>query len=220
VIEDHVRPDTEWSRQIIEAHQSGYAAIGGAIENGIDRVINWAAYFSDVGRYHNPLPEGESAYASVVNISYKRSCLENIRAVWHDRFGETAVHWALMAQRKKLALSPNIIVWQHRETLRFGKSAREFFQWGRSYGGTRGKLVGRVKRLIYAAMAPAIPAVLLMRSARDVRSKGRLMGPWLKSMPLGMVLTGAWCCGELAGYLVGEVKPKPKSTAREFRAAG
>jgi len=128
--------------------------------------------------------------------------------------------WCYFLSRKKLALSPHIIVWQHRENLRFGKSAREFFNWGRSYGSTRGKLVGPVKRLIYSAMAPAIPVVLLLRSARDVQAKGRLMGAWLKSLPLGIALTGAWCCGELTGYLAGEVKPKPKSTVRESRAAG
>jgi hypothetical protein len=181
--------------------------------------MNWAAYFSDIGRYHNPLPPGESAYASVVNVSYKRAALETIRTVWQDRFNEASVHWALTAQRKKLALSPHIVVWQHRENLRFGKSMREFFNWGRSYGGTRAKLVGPVKRLIYAALAPAIPAVLLLRNARDVRSKGRLTGVWLKSLPLGMTLTGAWCCGELTGYLAGEVKQKPKPTLRESQAA-
>ena len=219
VIEDHVRPDTEWARQIAEAHRRGYAAIGGAIENGVDRMMNWAAYFSDIGRYHNPLPAGESAYASVVNVSYKRADLETIRAVWQERFNETSVHWALTAQRKKLALSPDIIVWQHRENLRFGKSAREFFNWGRSYGGTRAKLAGPVKRLIYAAMAPAIPFVLLLRNARDVRSKGRLTGVWLKSLPLSMALTGAWCCGELTGYLAGEVKPAWPKPVRESQAA-
>jgi hypothetical protein len=220
VIEDHVQPDMEWARQIAEAHRSGYAAIGGAIENGVDRMMNWAAYFSDIGRYHNPLPGGESAYASVVNVSYKRADLETVRAVWQERFSETSVHWALTAQHKKLALSPNIVVWQYRENLRFGKSAHEFFNWGRSYGGTRARLVGPVKRLIYAAMAPAIPAVLLLRNARDVRSKGRLTRVWLKSLPLGMALTVAWCCGELTGYLAGEVKPAwPKVAVRESEAA-
>ena len=206
VIEDHVRPDPDWSARIIEAHREHHAAIGGAIENGVDRVINWAAYFSDLGRYHNPLPDAPSAYASVVNVSYRRADLESVRSVWERRFNETSVHWALQAQGRKLRLCPRIIVRQHRGQLHFGELAREFFTWGRSYGSTRGALSGSVKRLIYAAMAPVIPGVLVLRNAADIFRKRRLIGAWIKSLPASVALTLAWSCGEFTGYVAGPVR--------------
>ncbi len=32
-----------------QAPRTGYAAIGGAIENGINRPLNWAVYYCDFG---------------------------------------------------------------------------------------------------------------------------------------------------------------------------
>ena len=45
---------------MVVAHREYYAAIGGAIENGVDRPLNWAVYYSDFGRYQNPFQSGES----------------------------------------------------------------------------------------------------------------------------------------------------------------
>jgi hypothetical protein len=204
VIEDHVRPDADWSARILEDHREPYAAVGGAIENGTDCLLNWAAYFVDLGRYHNPVPTGESGYASVVNVSYKRPALENIRHVWRQRFSETAVHTALMACGEKLALSGAVIVRQYRDEVTFGSCCRDFLTWGRSYGSTRARLAGPARRLVYACLSPLVPAILLLRTAADVVQKRRLLAAWLKSLPVAAALTIAWSLGEFTGYLAGE----------------
>jgi hypothetical protein len=204
VTEDHVRPDPDWSARLLEAHRESYAAIGGAIENGIDRLLNWATYFADLGRYHNPLPTGESGYASVVNVSYKRRSLESVRAVWKEQFSETAVHAALIASAERLGLSGAVIVRQYREGVRFDSSLRDFFTWGRSYGSIRASAGGPARRLAYACLSPLVPGVLLLRSALDVIKKRRLIVAWLKSLPVAAALTIAWSVGELVGYLAGE----------------
>jgi hypothetical protein len=218
VTEDHVRPDPDWSARILEAHQNGYAAVGGAIENSTDHLLNWATYFADLGRYHNPLPAGESGYASVVNVSYKREALKSIRAVWNERFSETAVHAALLASGEKLALSGAIIVRQYRDDVQFGSSLRDFFIWGRSYGSTRSRLAGTARRLMYVCLSPLIPAVLLLRSARDVFRKRRLVAAWLKSLPIALLLTLAWSAGELMGYVAGEASLLQQPHVRQTHA--
>lgn len=210
LLEDHVRPDPDWSAATLEAHREAYTAIGGAIENGVDRKLNWAVYFSDVGRYHNPLPAGESGYASVVNASYKRAGLWKIRAVWQRRFNETAVHAALLANGEKLALSGKIVVRQYWPEEMPISLLRQFFTWGRSYGSTRARLAGPGRRFLYACLSPLIPAVLLFRGGRDTARKGRLMAVWVKSLPASVVLTVAWSCGELTGYVAGQA-PAPRS---------
>ena len=50
LMEDHARPDDKFCASIIAAHRENYAAIGGAIENGVDRPLNWAVYFCDFGK--------------------------------------------------------------------------------------------------------------------------------------------------------------------------
>jgi len=204
VTEECCRPDRDWIDRMLKAHKANYAAIGGAIENGVDRLLNWATYFADLGRYQNPLPAGESGFASVVNVSYKRAALENIRNVWSRRFNETAVHAALMAHGEKLALAGDIVATQCRGDVRLGPSMREFYTWGRSYGSTRARLGGAVKRLVYAGLSPLIPAVLLLRSGSVALSRRRLAGQWLKSLPVSALLTFAWSAGELTGYVAGE----------------
>jgi hypothetical protein len=218
VIEDHVVPESIWAAEIRKAHRLTYAAVGGAIEKGPGSLMSWAAYFTDLGRYHNPLPAGDSNYASVVNISYKSAALQSVSAVWSRRFNETAVHAALLANNERLALAPAVMVTQQREDVPLGRSLHDFFTWGRSYGSTRARLAGGVRRLIYAGLSPLIPVILLSRSGKDTLRKGRLFSMWLKCLPLSTLLTVAWACGELTGYLAGEA-PVARTGARASQHA-
>jgi hypothetical protein len=200
LLEDHARADPRWCVQTVEAHWGDYAAVGGAIENGINRPLNWAVYFCDFGRYQNPLPEGDASRVSDANVAYKRSALEAIRPVWQDNFREIEVNAALMARGGRLALSPRMVVYQHRSDLRLAAAVRERFVWGRSYAIARGRAAGARGKL-YAAMVPALPAVLLLRMATGVIKKRRGLGAFLDALPLTAILTVSWSCGELAGYL-------------------
>jgi hypothetical protein len=204
MLEDHARPDAHWCAGMVQAHRrAAFAGIGGAIENGIDRALNWAVYFCDFGRYQNRLPEGETPFASDANITYKREALQAVRAVWQDIYQETAVNAALHGRGEKLGLTPRAVVYQHRTDLRFVGALRERFIWGRSYAATRGRLVGRARRAVYAALSPALPGILLWRMARNVIRKRRCVGAFFKALPLTTLLTAAWSLGELAGYVTG-----------------
>lgn len=204
LLEDHARPDPDWCAQVVAAHQqrfANYSAVGGAIENGIDRPLNWAVYFCDFGKYQNPVMEGDSRYASDANIAYKKSALQAIQSVWQDSFHETVVNAALLARGHKLALSPHIVVFQHRSDLRFGNALRERFVWGRSYAETRAQLSSKTKRFIYAALSPVLPLVLVSRMSMNAFKKGRHTGKFLEALPLVILLTFSWSCGEFIGYI-------------------
>jgi hypothetical protein len=201
LLEDHARADPYWCARVVEAHRRGYAAVGGAIENGIDRPLNWAVYFCDFSRYQNPLPEGESPIVSDANVAYKRTALESIRPIWQDIFREVEVNSALRSRGEKLALSPKIVVHQHRGDLRLAGALKERFIWGRSYAMARGGAAGGATRKRYAALVPALPAVLLLRMIATVMKKRRRLGVFLKALPLTAILTVSWSYGELVGYL-------------------
>jgi len=201
--EDHARPDPRWCARLLEAHRQTFAAVGGAIENEVDRPLNWAVYFCDFGRYQNPVSAGETAFASDVNVAYKRSALESVQQVWQESFCEPVVNAALAARGQKLALSPEIIVYQHRSGLRLAEALLERFIWGRSYGAARARLAGNARRLLYTLFSPALPALLLLRMAANVIRKGRCVGRFLTAFPLLVLLAVSWSCGELAGYVTG-----------------
>jgi hypothetical protein len=202
LIEDHGIPAPDWSARVDASLRRPFAAVGGAIENRVDRPLNWAVYFCDFMRYQNPVPEGESAFASDANIAYRRAALESIRPVWQEKFYEPAVNEALRSRGEIVALAPDVILYQHRQGLRFGSALRERFVWGRSYAAARGELAPR-RRLIWAVISPVLPALLLARMTAMAWKKRRTFAPFLKALPLTSTLLVSWALGELAGYVTG-----------------
>src|SRR5918993_2028936 len=183
LLEDYARPDPDWAANIVAAHRRSSAAVGGAIENGIDRPLNWAVYFCDFGEYQNPLPVGPTEFASDINTSYKRAALEAIRPVWNESFREIIVNGALIGRGEGLVLDPEIVVHHHRTDLRPSFALKERFIWGRSYAATRSMMISDLKRYLYAALSPGLPVVLLARMARTARSRGRHFPAFVRALP-------------------------------------
>ena len=201
LLEDHARPDPHWCAASVDAHKAGVAAMGGAIENDIDAPLNWAVYFCDFSRYQNPVPSGDSAFASDANTVYKRTELDAVRPLWQQRFQEVIVNGALRAAGKRVALSPEMIVYQHRAGLRLNDALAERFVWGRSYAVTRSAQLGRARRSIHALLSPVLPLVLMLRMTAIAWKRRRLFGKFVRSAPLVALLVLSWSAGECAGYL-------------------
>lgn len=202
-LEDNEAPDEYWCAHTLEAHREKYAGIGGAIENRIDRTLNWAVYYCDFGRYQNPIPPGDSVFASDANVSYKRAALESVRPVWEQGFNEVTVNAALMARGEKLALRPDIIAYQQRSNLCLGSALRERYVWGRSFGAVRCQIMGGLQRTVYAALSPWLPGIVALKMGSAVWKKRRNFGKFLKALPLIVLLLASWGFGELLGYLTG-----------------
>ena len=137
LMEDHGWPDPHWCARLVEEHRNGFAGVAGAMENGVDRPLNWAVYFCDFGKYQNPVAAGATALASDANVSYRRAALESIAPVWRDTFHEPSVNWALRSRGLELAISPEVVMYQHRHGLSLAGALRERFTWGRSYTASR-----------------------------------------------------------------------------------
>jgi hypothetical protein len=205
ILEDRGVPRPDWARRVVEHHaRLPHAAIGGAIENGYDRLLNWAVYFCDFGRYQAPFTPGPREYVSDVNICYKRRALEQTRDLWKERYHETTVHWALQRSGEALYLSPEFAVDQMRDDLTVGRLLGERVGWGRLFAYTRAREIPLARRLVLAALAPALPFVLFVRHLRARMEKGHSLGAFLRASPLVFLLLAGWCLGELIGYLTGE----------------
>jgi hypothetical protein len=223
LIEDHGIVSPDWAATLIEAHKRPCAAIGGAIENGIDQSLNWAVYFCDFLRYQNPLPDGDSFIASDANVTYKRTALESIRGVWKEIFHESAVNEALRTRGERITLAPKVVLYQHRLGLSLASAVKKRFVWGRSYAATRAGLVDTPKRIFWAVFSPALPPLMLTRMTLMAFQKRRTFGAFLQALPLTSVLIVGWSCGELVGYLTGRANaagtPAAAAIARGSHAA-
>ncbi len=221
LIEDHGAAAPDWAARLVEAHAGPFAAIGGAIENGIDAPLNWAVYYCDFLRYQNPLPEGDAALVSDANVSYKREDLEAVRPVWREIFHEASVTEALRGAGKRLGMAPRAIVDQRRLGLRMGMALRERFIWGRSYAATRARLADTPRRIFWAVFTPALPFLMLLRMTSMARQKRRTWAAFVKAFPYTAALSVAWSCGEFLGYVSGRAQsggaPAAEAIARGTR---
>lgn len=203
LLEDHGTPSPEWLGAVLDAHRDDHAAVGGAVENGVDRILNWAVYYCDFGRYQNPVPAGPAEFLSDSNTAYKREALESVREQWADAFHETAVNWELLRRGERLRLDPSMVVYQTRRTLRFGSALSERFVWGRSFAGTRCAEVSPAKRVVLAGLSFLLPAVLTWRIVSLALRKRRNLGRLALALPLIGVLQSIWATGEFVGYVTG-----------------
>ena len=201
LLEDYARPDINWSANVVAAHRQDCAAVGGAIENGIDRPLNWAVYYCDFGKYQNPLPAGESFYASDANTAYKRHALDQVRPTWQASFREVVVNGALIARGEKVILRPEVVIYQNRRGLDFPFALRERFIWGYSYAVTRSTFMSNARRVVYSILSLGLPIVLLFRMARTAWSRRVHFTKFIVALPIIVALLISWSFGESLGYI-------------------
>jgi len=202
LLEDHGTPSRGWCKAVLKAHRdSNAAAIGGAVENGVDRWLNWAVYYCDFGRYQNPVPDDEVDYLSDSNVSYKREPLWSVERVWSDAFHETSVNWELKRRGEVLRLDPNMVVYQTRRRLLFSPALGERYVWGRSFAGTRALEVPVSRRTMFAAFSFLLPFALTARILSNGLRKGRHLRDLLLALPLILLLETVWAMGEFVGYV-------------------
>lgn len=200
LIQDDCQPEVNWCKIHVREHEAPHGAIGGAVENGTDRLLNWAIYFCDFERYQNPVPRGPVPNLSDCNVSYKREALAKVADVWADTFQEIVVNSALLARGEVLWMSPDLVVRQKREIGKFRAIIQERYVWGRSFAGKRAARAGRGARILYATFAFLLPLLLLGRMFANAFRKRRRLRIFMRAFPLIVVLTVVWSWGEFVGY--------------------
>lgn len=204
IVEDRGVPRSEWAAIACRVHeQHPNLAIGGAIENGRDRVLNWAVYLCDFGRYQRPFAPGPRSQVSDVNVVYKRRAIEQTRDIWKERFHEPLVHRALERGGESLFVSPDLIVDQMRDHLSMGSLLRERVAWGRLFGALRARQTSPARRAMLVVASPLVPGLLFARIVRDQVAKGGSLARLAKVSPAAILLLTVWAAAEALGTLTG-----------------
>lgn len=217
VTEDHCLPEPDWCSEILDAHNSSHAAVGGAVEKQApDTALHWALFLADYLRYMNPLPEGLTAHLTDGNVSYKRAALNAISPVWSREFHENLVHAALRSRGYTLWLCPRAVVRQKRE-LRLAPAIWERYAFGRLFGSTRVENAPVSRRLFFAASTPLLPLLSIARILLQITGKRRCAAQFLRCFPYLVLITSVWAWGELVGYVTGQ--PERVLAARKNTAS-
>lgn len=204
VTEDHCVPRPGWAKALIAGLQrTGWAAVGGGVENGATtRPIDWAVYFCEYANLMAPVRHGPATAIPGMNVVYDMDQLAEIRNVFTEGLWENVIHDRIRAAGFEIGLDPDIVV-DHRKHFTIAMFLSERYHYSRAFGGNRlaGATVGT--RLRWAAQSILLPPVLVARVLRAVISKGRHGGPLVRSAHLVIFFSVVWAVGEMVGYLFG-----------------
>jgi hypothetical protein len=202
ILEDHGRVAFGWAATVLEAHRGPWGAVGGAVENGKDGLVNWAVYFCEYTSYMYPVVEGEAHDLPGNNIAYKRPHLLRHADVLRQGQWESWINDRIRADGIPIA-STNAMIVHHIKPFRLGYFLAQRFHFARSYAGMRRVDQSPARRLIYGLGSLALPALLTARVARTVLRKRRHLGRFALVSPLVVLFLTVGAVGEMIGYLSG-----------------
>jgi hypothetical protein len=195
-----MRPAPDWVAQV-QTLLAEHEVVAGAIDPGEDlRLVDWAEYFCRYARDMRPFSARENPEIPGDNCAYRRDLLERTRELYRHGFWEPEVNRALRGDGVKLWHDPALVVFQGRSA-GFGAFVRQRFVHGREYGRLRGKRFGAGRNVAGVVLAAVVPFVLVVRTARDVFSRGRFRGRFVGSLPVLLAYHAAWAAGEAFGHV-------------------
>jgi len=216
-------PSRDWVQQILRAHHTDCAVIGGAIDLApILGTVDSSIYFCRYSRYMPPFAAAFLDDLPGNNCSYKRAALNGLQDEMADGFWETFVHRKLRARGDRLLCVSEMLVHYVGSA-----SALSFllvrFSHGRKFAGRRAKDLSRWQRTLRALIFPLIPFVMLLRIAARVWETRRYRLKFLFCVPLLLIFLTSWSAGEFVGYVFGPSRRTFRAKESEgpvFREAG
>ncbi|MGH9931654.1 MAG: glycosyltransferase [Pyrinomonadaceae bacterium] len=197
----HFVPEKNWIAEILTAHESNYAGIGGAIENDKQAgLVSWAVYFCRYSRYMLPFQEVTVNDFAGDNASYKRAALDRYKEARREGFWEFFIHNEMRKDGLELLITPKIVVF-HQKSFSLPGFVSQRFWHGRQFGSERAASISLFMRLIYILASPLIPVVFLLRITRLVSDRGKHIKEYVLSLPILVLFLLSWAAGELSGYL-------------------
>ena len=196
-------PGAGWYAALLRAHADRPDAVGGAIENGsTGRLIDWAVFLCEYGRYMTPLPPEPRSDLPGQNVSYSRAALASIGDLVERGTWEPLWHWRLAAGGARLVRDGSLVVIL-RKRFTFSGFVRERFDYGRSFAAQRTADAPAARRALFAAGCLVLPLVVLARMLRDLLPKRRHRSELLRSLPYLAIFACVWAAGEAVGYAAG-----------------
>lgn len=200
--EDHSYPVADWAEALLDRHAEGWAVVGPVMRNATPRsAVSWTDWLLGYGLFGDGHPGGEVDFAPGHNSSYKREVLERHAGDLRTFMAaEWVFHRRLREEGERVCIEPRAVT-RH---VSFGfpvAAARTTFLGGWAGAAVRAHRWPLLRRLVYAAGTPLLPALRAYRFARRLAPEQRRRIPFARILPVlaaGLVLDAA---GQAVGFL-------------------
>jgi len=195
---------SDWVEKIIEAHESPWPAIGGAIANGTSGgCVTWAAYFCEFSQWMPGTSRQWMNDVAAANMSYKRYIFDKYGTFIEGTYcSDTEFHWRMVEDGIQIRFDPSLLVTHHSiDTL--GRFLRHENFHGMCFARVRIRALkfSMLKRFIYLVLSPFLPVRLFCKIC-FLNIKNKSYWRWfLKSVPFLILGLASWTSGEAVGYL-------------------
>ena len=202
ILEDHCNVAPGWLRALIQAHEDGWRAIGGAVANACtDRVVDRAVFFCEYARFMPPLDRGPVVEITGNNSAYDRELLASLGPELDDEVWESFLHQRMSESGERFFCEPSMLVF-HKKHFEFLYFVSQRYHYSRSFAGMRLAGAPLWRRLAYALATPLLPPLLFLRILRTVWAKGQTRS-FLGAAPALVAFLIPWAWGETIGALFG-----------------
>ncbi len=199
IITAHCVPGPQWVENILKAHRERAAAVGGPIALKEDSgLVSAAIYFCRYTPFMPPVAGGPVMEIPGDNASYKKDLIDQYQEQRRHGFWEPEIHALLRRDGCQILMDPGLCIF-HGRSFTFAGFVKNRFHHGRTFGAWRAAGLSLSGRALRALAFPLVPAVMFLRAAKSVFSKGRYRRKFIQSSPALVVFLCAWAVGELAG---------------------
>lgn len=203
--ETHSFPAPDYCERLLATHRSGeWAAVGpGMLSANPASAIGWSGLLLDYGAWLAGSTSGPCVHVAGHNGAYRRDVLLG----YGDRLAElmradTVLTAQLHADGHRFYFDAAART-RHLNVSRPASWIRERFAAGREFAAARVADDPLARRLLFALGSPLIPAIRLLRVARQVARVEPVLRPGLRILPAVLVALAVSAAGELCGYLFG-----------------
>ena len=203
ILEEHCTATPEWLKTIAASFDPGTAAIGGSVlDENYKRLRDWVTYFVEYNAYMPPVPNGEVHDLPGNNVAFRKSVLLKHLEQLKEGYWEAFLYSRLAQEKSQLKSVPEMAVY-HCGPFNYGYYLGQRYLFSRAFAGARRSVMPASRRMLYTALSPALPALLLARISARVWQKKHRVGRYVQTLPLIVPATVVYIFGELMGYLFG-----------------
>ncbi len=201
-----------WARALVDGMNAGWSGAAGPISladtaGPVDRAI----YLLRYSAFAPPVGEGPVADIPGDNAAYTRAALDLYPDAAEDGFWEIVLHERIRDAGGRLTMLAEAEA-RYGRSYRFGSILRQRFLHGKHFSAFRIQRGAPWWKIV--AVAPAVPAVMLLRIFGRVWGASGGAGILLTALPFLVPLTVAWAAGEAVGALTNRAAVRAKGAER------